>query len=128
MKLAFGLVVLWAANLLAAAPDAKIATLNNENWDREVLESEKPVLVVFVGTLSRESDEMAPVVKELAGEFDGRVKFGRLNIDQNEKLADKHRITFTPAFVLFKFGKPTKLGSRILPKAELAAKINEALK
>ena len=116
-----------ASNAPEIQQSGKVVTFDETNFEREVLETQQPVVVVFVSTLSKDCEQMAPVIKELAGEFDGRVKFGTLNIDANVKLADRQRVTFTPAFVLFKQGKPTKLGSRVIPKADLAAKIKDAL-
>ena len=73
MRFVICFCVILVASFAAAQPESKIATFSQGNFDQEVLESSQPVLVVFVSTLSPEGEKMAPVIKELAEQYAGRV-------------------------------------------------------
>lgn len=86
----------------------------DENFSREVLDSELPVLVDFWGSWCPPCKMVEPVVNELANEFAGKVKVGKLNIDQNPATRSKFEITAAPTFILFEKGKILErvIGSR----------------
>ena len=77
----------------------------DENFSREGLDSELPVLVDFWGSWCPPCKMVEQVVNELANEFAGKVKVGKLNIDQNPTTRSKFKITAAPTFILFEKGK-----------------------
>ena len=77
-----------------------------ENFEKEVLQSELPVLVDFYADWCGPCKMMAPVIEKLAEELDGRVKVGKCNVDDNMRIAQKYNISGIPAFIVFKGGAP----------------------
>ena len=75
------------------------------NFETEVLHAELPVLVDFYADWCGPCKMMAPVVEQFAGEYEGRLKVGKCNIDENMALAQKYRVLNIPTFVIFKDGK-----------------------
>lgn len=77
----------------------------SENFEEEVLQSNIPVLVDFYAEWCGPCKMMGPVVDKVAEEFQGKVKVGKLDIDQNIEVAQKYRVMSVPTFVVFKEGK-----------------------
>ena len=84
-----------------------------DNFETEVMQASIPVLVDFYADWCGPCKMMAPVVERLAGEFDGRVKVGKCNIDENMQIAQRYRVSSIPTFMVFKDGKPysTQVGA-----------------
>ena len=80
-------------------------TLSKDNFEAEVLKSDKPVLVDFWANWCGPCMMMGPVVAELAEDLDGQVKVGKVNVDDNSELAQKYGIMSIPCFILFKNGE-----------------------
>lgn len=97
------------------------------NFDKEVLQSEVPVLVDFYADWCGPCKMMAPVVEELAKAYEGKVKIGKCNIDDEMEIAQRYNVMSIPTFIIFKGGEAvdTKVGA--MSKDELANKINNAL-
>lgn len=97
------------------------------NFDKEVLQSEVPVLVDFYADWCGPCKMMAPVVEELAKAYEGKVKIGKCNIDDEMEIAQKYNVMSIPTFIIFKSGEAidTKVGA--MSKDELENKINNAL-
>jgi thioredoxin 1 len=70
---------------------------------------------------------LAPTIDELAEEFDGRVRFGKVNTDENRQAATTHQISAIPTVMIFKGGKVVERVSGVQPKAQLAALISKHL-
>lgn len=79
--------------------------LNASNFEKEVLKADLPVLVDFWASWCPPCKMVEPVVEELERELAGRVKVGKLNVDQNPGVAARYDIKGVPAFVLFVGGK-----------------------
>src|SRR5262245_17825253 len=86
-----------------AAPN--IISLTQQNFASEVLESPTPVLVDFWGEWCPPCKALAPILDELAEEYEGRVKIGKVNIDQEQQLAVEYGIRAVPTMLLFKAGQ-----------------------
>ena len=79
--------------------------LTNQNFEEKVLKSEIPVLVDFFATWCGPCKMLAPVIAELAEKYEGKVKVGKVNVDEENELAMKYQISSIPTLVLFKEGK-----------------------
>ena len=85
------------------------------NFDADVLGSEIPVVVDFFATWCGPCRMMAPVIEELAEEYDGKVKIGKLDVDENSDIAARYGVMSIPTIILFKNGEvfPRALDFRI---------------
>jgi len=82
-----------------------IVVLTEDNFTREVLQSPTPVLVDFWAEWCGPCKMIAPILDELASDYDGRVKVGKINIDEFQNLATQHGIRAIPTLLLFKGGE-----------------------
>ncbi len=98
-----------------------------DNFDKEVLQASEPVLVDFYADWCNPCRMMGPVVAKMAEEFEGRIKVGKCNIDENMDLAKNCRVSSIPAFIIFKGGKPAANFVGAMPAAELKQKVEQAL-
>ncbi len=94
-----------------------------ENFDAEVVNSEVPVLIDFYADWCGPCKMMGPVVDELAKEYDGRIKVGKVNIDEEPQLAQKYGVMSIPYFAFIKNGKLVDDELGAVPKARLENKI-----
>lgn len=101
--------------------------LNDENFEREVLKNEQPVLVDFWRPGCNACLIMIPVIEEIAKEFKGRVKIGKLNIFENSEIAKTYKIPGVPALIIFKDGKPIERAVGLRPKQILINKLNSLI-
>ena len=83
-------------------------TITNKNFEEEVVKSEVPVLIDFWATWCGPCRMIAPEVEALADEYDGRIKVGKVNVDVEEELAVKYRVSSIPTLMLFEHGEPVK--------------------
>jgi thioredoxin 1 len=82
-----------------------IVTLTTDNFDQEVIKSARPVLVDFWAEWCGPCKMIAPMLDELASEYDGKVKIGKVNIDAHQDLAIQYRINSIPTLLFFKNGQ-----------------------
>ncbi|MBQ3641408.1 MAG: thioredoxin [Butyrivibrio sp.] len=97
------------------------------NFEAEVLKSETPVLVDFYADWCGPCKMMAPVVEKLAEQYDGKVKVGKVNSDDESALAAKYNIMSIPAFLIFKNGEVIDTATGAMPADALAKKLDAAL-
>jgi thioredoxin 1 len=100
-----------------AAPN--VITLTQENFAKEVLQSTTPVLVDFWATWCGPCKMLAPILDELAQEYDGRIKIGKVNTDEQPELASEYRIQAMPTMLFFKEGQVAKQVVGLKSKREL---------
>ncbi len=93
--------------------------ITSENFEKEVLNSDVPVLVDFWASWCNPCKMMGPVVEEVAKELEGKIKVFKLNVDDERDLAIKYNIMSIPAFLLFKNGKVEKQTIGMQSKEEL---------
>jgi thioredoxin 1 len=84
-----------------------MATLNfsEQTFKKEVLESDIPVLVDFWASWCGPCKMIAPIIDELAKEFEGKIKIGKLNVDENSRIATQYGVMSIPTLIFFKNGK-----------------------
>ena len=92
---------------------------NSENFEEEVLKSEKTVLVDFYADWCGPCNAMAPVIEELAKELEGKVKVGKINVDENPDIAVEYNVMSIPTLIVFKNGKEEKRLVGLRNKEEL---------
>ena len=98
---------------------SKSIAVDDANFDQTVLQAERPVLVDFWAPWCRPCLMLAPVLDELAEEYDDRITFVRMDVDQNPKTASKYHIMSIPTLLLFKKGEPFSHMTGFKQKAEL---------
>ena len=81
-----------------------VITITNENFEEEVLKCELPVLIDFWADWCGPCKMMAPVIDELAEELDGKIKVGKVNVDEEAALALKYQIMSIPTLIVMKNG------------------------
>ena len=101
--------------------------LTDENFAGEVLESDTPVLVDFWAAWCGPCRIVGPVVEELAGEYDGRVKVCKLDVDGAMKTAGEYGIRSIPTLLIFKDGKVADQIIGAVPKGQIVEKLEAAL-
>lgn len=85
---------------------ANVRVFNQQNFDSEVLSSDTPVLVDFTATWCGPCKALAPIVDKIADDFAGKVRVGKLDIDENPELTVKYGVRSVPTVIVFKGGKP----------------------
>ena len=101
--------------------------VNDSNFDQMVLQAKTPVLVDFWAAWCGPCRMVAPVVEELAGEYEGKVSFAKVDVDQNPKTASQYGIMSIPTLLIFKNGAPVSNIVGFRPKAELKRSLDDAL-
>jgi len=104
-----------------------LSTFRDDNFDAEVLKSDKPVLVDFWATWCAPCRAIAPSVEELAKTYDGKVKVGKLNIDEQQGVAQQYGIRSIPTLLVFKGGKVVGQIVGAVPKNKIEDALKKAL-
>ncbi|WP_026487506.1 thioredoxin [Caldanaerobius polysaccharolyticus] len=104
-----------------------VVELTADNFEQEVLKSDKPVLVDFWAAWCGPCRMVSPIIDELAEDYDGRVKVGKVNVDEQRGLAQRYGVMSIPTIILFKDGQifDKIIGAR--PKKEFQAFVEKAL-
>ncbi len=97
------------------------------NFEEEVLKSDIPVLVDFYADWCGPCKMLAPIVAQLAEEYQGKCKIGKCNIDDDITLAQKFRVMSVPTIIVFKNGEAVVTSVGVVSKNELKDKINQVI-
>ena len=92
-------------------------TLTKENFETEVLNANCPILVDFWASWCGPCRMLAPTIEELAKEYEGRAKVGKVNVDDEPELANRFGIASIPTILIFKDGKLVATSIGVKPKA-----------
>ena len=101
--------------------------LTDDNFSAEVLNSGLPVLVDFWATWCGPCRMIAPIVQELSGEYEGRAKVGKLDVDEAQRTAAEFGIRSIPTLLIFKGGKVADQIIGAVPKRQIAEKLEAVL-
>ncbi len=97
----------------------------DQNFDQEVIKSDKPVLVDFWAPWCGPCQAMGPVIDELAKEFEGKVKVGKINVDENNEKSQEFGVMSIPSLKIFKGGKVVKEFTGMQSKDVLVEELNK---
>ncbi len=101
--------------------------INKDNFSSEVLENDKLVLVDFWAEWCGPCKMLVPVLEELAGDYDGKLKIAKVNVDNNPSLAQRYKVRSIPNLILIKDGEQVGQIVGALPKGELKDRIDNLL-
>jgi thioredoxin 1 len=100
-----------------------VITVTDGNFKQKVLESREPVIVDFWAPWCRPCHMVAPVTAKLAKEYKGRVKFCKVNVDENREVVRKYQVMSIPSLLFFKGGQPVDQIIGAVSESELQSKV-----
>ena len=109
------------------ATKTQYITLTDDNFQKEVLQSNQPVLVDFWADWCPPCRVIGPIVEELAADFKGAAKVAKLDVDANPKVAAQYDVRSIPTLLFFQDGQVVDRLTGVIPKQELADKLNTLL-
>ncbi|HJM36323.1 MAG: thioredoxin [Dehalococcoidales bacterium] len=106
---------------------SNLDSINDIDFDQKVLQANNPVLVDFWASWCRPCLMVAPMLDELAGKYDGRINFVKVDVDQNPKTAARYNVMSIPTILIFKDGQPVSHMVGLRPKEELRRSLDAVL-
>ena len=106
---------------------AKIIQVGDDNFEAEVIRSDLPVLIDFWAPWCGPCKSIAPVIEELAGEYEGRLKVTKLNVDDNPMTPSRYGVRGIPNLIILKGGTVKEQIVGVVPKGRLVDAINRIL-
>lgn len=104
-----------------------IVELTDQSFEDEVLQSQTPVLVDFGADWCHPCKQLDPIVEELAGEWQGKVKIGKIDSDENVDTTMKYGVMGLPTLILFVGGEPKERLTGFQPKNKIQSKLEPHL-
>lgn len=104
-----------------------VVEFTDDNFQNDVLDAREPVLVDFWAPWCGPCKMLAPTIEELADDYAGRVRIGKMNIDENPNAATSHQVAAIPTILLFKGGQVVETLVGINPKEKFASAIDSHL-
>lgn len=102
-----------------------IVELTDANFEQEVIKSDTPVLVDFWAEWCQPCRMLAPTIEELANDYQGKIKVGKLDTDANRQISSQHGISAIPTVMLFKDGQVQKQFVGLTSKEDFAAELDK---
>ena len=97
----------------------RVTELNNDNFEKEVMEANVPVLIDFWASWCGPCRMMSPLIDQIAEEMGDKLKVCKVNVDQNHELAEKYEIMTIPAFIVIKNGAESGRTIGVQPKEDI---------
>ena len=105
----------------------KVVTITDAEFESSVLQSDKPVILDFWAEWCQPCKMLSPTVEAIAGEYEEKIKVGKLNVDDNPNIATKYGIRGIPTLLFFKGGEVVQQMVGVKSKAEIKKVIDENL-
>ena len=102
-------------------------TITTANFEQEVLQADKPVLIDLWAEWCGPCKILSPIVEEIAKEYEGKVKVGKINVDENPDITRKYDVVSIPTLILFKNGQVASHMVGVQPKNFITSEINKHL-
>ena len=106
---------------------SKALTFSDDSFEEDVISSDKPVLVDFWAEWCGPCRMVGPIVDELAGEYEGQAKIGKVDVDSNPEISSKYGIRSIPSLLIFKDGEVVDQIVGAVPKAQLKKQLEAQL-
>lgn len=101
--------------------------ITNDNFETEVMKSDVPVLLDFWAEWCGPCHMLSPIIEDVANDFSGKTKIGKINVDKEKKLASTFGVTNIPTMIVMKNGKIANTAIGFMPKSEIAKLIENEL-
>ncbi|WP_425060761.1 Thioredoxin 1 [Sporomusa carbonis] len=106
---------------------ATVVNANENNFQEEVLNAGKPVLVDFWAPWCGYCTRLAPIMEELVQEMGDKIQVAKVNVDENRSLAQKYGVMSLPTMIVFKNGEQVEKMMGYMPKANIVAKLEKLI-
>lgn len=104
-----------------------VLEINDESFENEVLKEDKVILVDFWASWCGPCRKLAPLIDEIAQEYEGKVKFVKIKADENMQTSQKYSISGVPSLLIFKDGEPVERIVNMVPKNVIVNNLNKHL-